>query len=414
EEKLYQRRWHGENTSHVNEHHQTANTHRVQREALARQGLSRFWDVHVPDSEKPRNVTYQLRPDTKMVVFWPDYSRSNPYQKLLYGKLRQTAEVVAGDIDAALRVIDTQAAPAANVTFHVHWLNALFKPDAEEATARAAVDGFLTKLEKFVWKGGRLIWTIHNTISHDTAFPELERELSARLAALAHHLHFHSRESVAEVATVFDLPSEKLRISRHGHYIGAYADYVSKDEARHVLGIGMDEDVILFSGQIRRYKGVDDLVTSFRRILAERPKTRLLLAGRPDFDPLEGLDPALTEAERARILSTGRFVEEGELQLFFRAADIAAYPYQKILTSGSLLLALSFGVPTVIPRVGMTADVLEGRDAGRLYEGSDALEAALRDMLRAKDEGRLAQMSTNARTIAEEMDWPDFGAVVVD
>src|SRR5699024_4540363 len=30
DEKLYQRRWHGENTSHVNEHHQTANTYRVQ------------------------------------------------------------------------------------------------------------------------------------------------------------------------------------------------------------------------------------------------------------------------------------------------------------------------------------------------------------------------------------------------
>lgn len=169
EEKLYQRRWHGENTSHVNEHHQTANTHRVQREALARQGLSRFWDVHVPDPEKPRNVTYQLRPDTRMVVFWPDYSRSNPYQKLLYGKLRQTAEVVAGDIDAALRVIDTKAAPAENVTFHLYWLNALFRKVTTEEAARTAAETFVTKLVRLRLAGARLIWTIHNTLSHDNA-----------------------------------------------------------------------------------------------------------------------------------------------------------------------------------------------------------------------------------------------------
>ncbi|NEX47755.1 glycosyltransferase, partial [Pseudotabrizicola algicola] len=415
EEKLYQRRWHGENTSHVNEHHQTTNTHRVQREALARQGLSRFWDVHVPDPQKPRNVTYQLRPDTRMVVFWPDYSRSNPYQKLLYGKLRQSAEVVAGDISAALRVLETQAAPPEAVTFHLHWLNFLFKPGADEPSARAAVEEFLTKLKKFLHKGGQLVWTIHNTVSHDTPFPELERDLSRQLAALAHRLHFHSGASVPEVAATFDVPVEKVRVSRHGSYIGAYPDFVGRDEARRVLGIGADEDVILFSGQIRPYKGVDDLVTAFRAILADRPKARLVLAGRPDFDALAGQDPAITEAERSRILSVGRFVEDGELQLFFRAADVAAYPYQKILTSGSMLLALSFGVPTVVPNVGMTRDVLDGRDAGRLYDaagGAPALEAALREVLAAKDEGLLPQMAERARRLAQEMDWPDFGAMV--
>jgi O-antigen biosynthesis protein len=387
----------------------------VQREALARQGLARFWDVDVPDPKKPRNVSYKLKPDTKMVVFWPDYSRSNPYQKLLYGKMRQHTEVVAGEIDAAMKVIDSQAALPAEVTFHLHWLNFLFKPDADEATTRATVDAFLSKIEKFVWKGGRLVWTIHNTLSHDTAFPEIERDLSVRLAAVAHDLHFHSAASVAEVAETFDLPRDKVRISRHGNYIGAYADYVSRAEARAAMGIGADDDVILFTGQIRPYKGVEDLVLAFRRILADRPQARLLLAGRPSFDPLESISPALTEAERSRILSTGRFVESGEWQLFLRAADIAAYPYQKILTSGSLLLALSFGVPAIIPQVGMTKEVLDGRQAGRLYDGSggaEALEAALRDLLSAKDEGRLDQMSRNARSLAEELDWPDFAATV--
>ncbi|NEX47745.1 glycosyltransferase [Pseudotabrizicola algicola] len=415
EEKLYQRRWHGENTSHVNEHHQTTNTHRVQREALARQGLSRFWDVHVPDPQKPRNVTYRRPDGLPMVVFWPDYSRGNPYQKLLYAKASAKAEVVAGDIDAVLHVLRTKGARPQDVVFHLHWLNALFRRITTQEAARAAADTFLAKLEQLRQTGARLVWTVHNTVSHDTPFAAIETDLSARIAGLADVIHLHCAGSQDEVAASFALPAEKVRISRHGSYIGAYPDYVSRDQARQYLGIGAQEDVILFTGLVRPYKGVEDLVSAFRSILADRPGARLIIAGHPWFDPLAALEPALTEDERSRVLTTGRFVNDSELQLFFRAADIAAYPYRRILTSGSLLLALSFGVPTVVPRSAMTAEVLEGQGAGHLYgadEGREGLEKGMRLLLEAKDNGRLAQMGASARVLAQRLDWPDFGDVL--
>lgn len=411
DEKLYQRRWHGENTSHVNEHHQTTNTHRVQREALKRQGLARTWDVHVPDPAKPRNVTYRLKEGTKMVVFWPDYSRSNPYQKLLYADLRQHAEVVAGDIDACLKLIDTKTAPPADITFHLHWINALFRGIQRPADAQAVADAFAGKLERLRMQGGRLVWTIHNTLSHDTLFPEVEIDLSARIAGMADVIHLHSAGSLEEVARVFPVPEERLLVARHGHYVGAYPDLVPRDEARAALGIAQDEDVILFTGLVRPYKGVEQLVGVFRRILADRPQARLLIAGQNWFDPLADLDPPLSSAESARILTTGRFVEDAEFQMFFRAADLAAYPYHRTLTSGSLMLALSFGVPTVIPRTAMTAEILQGREAGLIYDaegGEAALEAALRELLHAKDQGRLERISRNARRVAEETTWPDL------
>ena len=61
---------------------------------------------------------------------------------------------------------------------------------------------------------------------------------------------------------------------------------------------------------------------------------------------------------QARVTHVNRFIDEMELQLFFRAADVAAFPYRSILTSGSLLMALSFGVPVVIPEFGMTREHL--------------------------------------------------------
>jgi hypothetical protein len=157
---------------------------------------------------------------------------------------------------------------------------------------------------------------------------------------------------VAEVQGSFDIPPHKVRVSRHGHYIGAYPDFVSREAARDALGLAEGDDVILFTGQIRPYKGAEALIGVVRRLLAERPRAVLLLAGVMQFDLLAEVTPALTEAERARIRTTDRFLDDMEMQLFFRAADVAVYPYQKILTSGSLMLALSFGVPDGDPPGG--------------------------------------------------------------
>ncbi|MFN3825315.1 MAG: glycosyltransferase [Pseudorhodobacter sp.] len=411
DEILYQRRWHGGNTSHLNADRQTENTHHAQRAALARQGLSRVWTLAVPDPSRPREVTYRRAGNVPLVMVWPDFSQGNPYQRLLCEKASAQAEFVAGDVDAALRAVATPEGRQAGVIFHLHWLGALFRGVRRETVARAVAAEFGDKLLRFQAAGGRILWTLHNHLSHDTPFPEVERALSIRIAGLADRIHLHCDGSAAEVAKLFRLPKNRLCISRHGHYIGAYSDFVPRDQARAMLGIGAEEDVILFTGMIRAYKGVDQLVTAFRRILADRPQARLLIGGLEWVDPLAAVEPALTDTERTRILRSDRFLAEEELQVFFRAADIAAYPYQRTLTSGSLLLALSFGLPVAIPRSAMTAEVLEGQGAGALYTaggGVAALEAALRDLLAAKDAGQLPAMAARARARAEALDWPDF------
>ncbi|EKE43268.1 Chondroitin Polymerase [Oceaniovalibus guishaninsula JLT2003] len=414
DEVLYQRRWHGRNTSNVNETFQTANTHRVQREALGRLGLARFWDVKVLDTAQPRRITYMRRPRAPLVLFWPDYSWSNPYQPLLYGGLRHRTEVCAGDIDTALQAIWMMDDPA-DLTFHLHWVNFLFLDAADRTEAQARAAAFLERLDRFLSIGGRLVWTIHNTLSHDSPFADIEAGLAAGIARRAHVLHVHSAGQVAEIAQQFDIPAHKARVSAHGNYIGAYPDIVTRAEARRQLGLDDADDVILMSGQIRPYKGAEDLVAVVRRLLAERPRTLLLLAGRDKFGALDGLLAELAPTERDRIRATGRFVADSEMQVFFRAADFAVYPYRAILTSGSMLLALSFGLPTILPDVAMTREVLEGRDAGLLYdaaEGRDALEKAVRTLLARKDAGDLPQIAANARQTAERWPWPDFGAVL--
>lgn len=415
DELMYQRRWHGENTSSVDENFQTTNTYRVQQETLNRLGLSQFWRIHLPDPNQPRRITYKRHHDTRTVIFWPDYSRNNPYQQRLYAKARKNFEICAGDIDAALDALKDGSSPR-QLTFHLHWLNFLWREITEESEARRRCYEFIEKIKHFVWKGGRFVWTIHNTISHDTQFHDLEIELSEALAREAHALHFHCEGSVCEVAQCFAFDRKKVFVKQHGNYLTAYPDFVNRETARAELGIPAHDEVILFSGQVRPYKGVKQLITVFRRILADRPQARLLIVGETKFNPFEHIEPALSDTEKTRITSIKRFASNMELQLFFAAADIAIYPYQRILTSGSLMLALSYGIPAVVPKVAMTSEVIGLTQAGALYDvegGINALEHATRDLLgRVLSHPDPVALRTSLRARAAEFEWPDLTSLL--
>jgi glycosyltransferase involved in cell wall biosynthesis len=412
DEVLYQRRWHGGNTSQVRGVEQGRNTHFVQQRALDRMGLAPHWALHAPDPEAPRKVQYQRQ--TPRVFFWPDYSRHNPYQRLLYASARHRAEFIAADIDTVLDVLADDPGDPGMTTFHLHWLNKLTDQARSADEAKALTDAFLAKLHRLKALGGRLIWTVHNTLSHDTAWPSVETNLAQGIIALADHVHLHSAASIPEVSAVFPIPDDKLRILPHGAYTGCYPDYVSRKGARAALGLSASDDVILFLGQIRPYKGVEALLTAFNKVQRDRPDALLLVAGQIKDDLRGAFDAMLGNHAQPRVRLFNRFIDDAELQLFFGAADFAVFPYRRVLTSGSAIASLGFGVPVVAPDVGMTRELLGGRNAGLLYDPSDAagLERTMQQMLGLKDQDRLAAMGKAARAHAAALSWQDFGQML--
>lgn len=418
-EIMYQRRWHGENTSHVNEAFQTTNTYRVQREALKRIGMDRTWDVHIANPEMPREVTYRRVGSRQRVIFWPDYSRANPYQRLLYRAAQDRCEIMGGDIEAALLAIrEVGPGESSQVTFHLHWLNKVLEHAVTLGEASDRAQAFLSRLREFKFCGGRLVWTIHNTLSHDLPFPQVERGLAREIALLADAVHIHSAGSLPEIEAVFPVPHDKLHVRRHGAYLDTYPDFTERPRARRELGLSADDEVILFLGQIRPYKGLGTLISAFARMAHHRPRLRLVLAGSGTVDTiLADLDPGL----RDRVHVFNRYIDDMEIQLFTHAADVMVLPYQNILTSGSLLLALSFGLPSILPSYGMIREVLKTDssglgDCGLHYApgaGDDALVDALHKFLHRLDAGEGPRMSAAARACAETQTWEDISDMLL-
>lgn len=383
----------------------------LHRNALMRLGMDRFWSVTEPDRANPAAPRYRRRGQGNQVFFWPDYSTANPYQRLLYARTTEHTEVMAGDIDLALDAARRRDPGAdGKVVFHLHWLNRITETARSADEATRAATAFLAKLKDFRGVGGRLVWTIHNAISHDLPFAQVETRLSQEIADIADAVHVHSRASLPEIDVCFTVAREKLHIARHGAYHQAYPDFVDRTRARAELQIDPEDEVILFIGKFRPYKGIEELLAAFRAIVPNRPRARLVLAG---SGPAEALldSAALSLTVRSRITLANRFIDDMELQLFFNAADFAVYPYRRILTSGSLLLALSFGVPSVVPAFGMTQEVIGDGEAGIVYDAqgaAEALETALRQMFQRIDRGEHPTMTTAARRIAQAAEWENI------
>jgi glycosyltransferase involved in cell wall biosynthesis len=69
------------------------------------------------------------------------------------------------------------------------------------------------------------------------------------------------------------------------------------------------------------------------------------------------------------------------MQVFLRAADVAVLPHRGSLNSGALMLALTFGLPVVVPRDTALVDEVDDRfavayDPAQPGGLADALERA--------------------------------------
>ncbi len=328
----------------------------------------------------------------------------NPYLRLLYGHL--AAHGFELDQNPRFSLTWLWQARSSVGFLHFHWPESLYRYGRGPVRLRGLLSW--AKLALFaarLWTARaldyRLVWTIHQVLPHESSNRDLDRR-AARLLARACHLliaHDHWTSSDARFQLAI---SSKIAVVPHGSYIGVYPEGLPRGEARRALGLPQDSFVFLCFGELRAYKEIDVLLEAFSSL--PLPKARLLVAGNPK---IEGVASAVrgASANDSRILSLLEFIPGPRVAELFLASDAAVLPRRDGGTSGSLVLALSMGLPVVAADVPTVRELTRDGDAGWLFRPHElsslrtSLERAGTDRSEAQARGRCAF------EIAKELTW---------
>jgi len=160
----------------------------------------------------------------------------------------------------------------------------------------------------------------------------------------------HSESDRRLVAAKYRIPDERVHVIPHGLYDQYRA--ASGDEARKTLGLGGDY-VILTFGLIRPYKGIPNLIKAFGELPEDTAgRSRLLIVGEI-WEDREAVTKAVAACKyKERITLVDEYIPDDAIPFYFNAADVVALPYLRASQSGVAHIAMAFGKPIVVSKVG--------------------------------------------------------------
>ena len=338
-------------------------------------------------------------------ILMPSY-QWNPYQRLLAAALVEAGVEATAVHEWSQRspILGTWLAQGRPDVIHMQWIHNFVGGRSGTPSSRE-VRWFDYQLRIVKALGARVVWTVHNLKSHDSSGDDAldakaHRIIIERADAIIFHCD-HAREALTEMYGASDAAQGRMHVVPHGNYVRQYDVDLDQAQAREALRLPAGGTVFAFVGSIRGYKNVGELLDAFMGVPGIGPDDRLLVCGKPLPRKL-GRDLEKTAGDDPRIVLRLDRVPEEDLSRILRASDVAVMPFRDILTSGSVILALSHGRPVIAPAKGCLPGTMPP-DATFLYD-PDAPDA-LGDAIGAAAAADLAAMGRRARAFADTIDW---------
>ncbi|MFI9310571.1 glycosyltransferase family 4 protein [Streptomyces triculaminicus] len=157
-------------------------------------------------------------------------------------------------------------------------------------------------------------------------------------------------------------------------------------------------------------KGLPVVMRALPRILAERPGTRLLVAGLGDEREAVASLPPET---RAQVEFLGMVSDEDKARLL-RSVDVYLAPNTGGESFGIILVeAMSAGAPVLASDLDAFAQVLDQGAAGELFANEDADDLAAAAVRLLGDADRRAELSERGSRHVRRFDWSTVGADIL-
>ncbi len=212
----------------------------------------------------------------------------------------------------------------------------------------------------------KIIWTVHNNMPHECKAQKLTINFMNFMAKKADKIHILCKETINN--EYLQKYKEKVIYIPHGDYIDNYEKADIDIYERY--NISKEKKIMLFIGQVRKYKNIELLINAFRNSKIENNNYILLICGNcPD----EQYKDEIKKISDSNIYFDFNFIKDEEIESYLEYSKILVAPYNKksSLNSGTLWMAMSYRKTMMLPVIGCVKDIENYKDILYTYDYKD-------------------------------------------
>lgn len=216
-----------------------------------------------------------------------------------------------------------------------------------------------------------------------------------------------SDQAKKETIEYFKVPSWRIEVIKNG-VSESFNSRVEGEELRERLGYTVEDFVVLYTGRLTEEKGVQDLISAFKRI--DDSEVKLLIVGEGDYqDKLEKLSRPISD----RVKFQGR-VNYREMPEYYGGSDLYVLPTHWDIQPLGCLEAMACGTPVIASDVGGVPEIVKDGYNGTLVPPHSPKRVA-REILRLRDEGDVYERYVeNGTEFASERTWDSIAKKTLD
>ena len=172
------------------------------------------------------------------------------------------------------------------------------------------------------------------------------------------------------------------------------------------------DDVILFFGYIRKYKGLDILLDAMPEVFSNR-NIKLLIAGEFYDDEKKYLNKLTDLNLSENIFLVKEFIPNDDVKFFFSACDLVVLPYLSATQSGIIPVAYFYDKPVVVTDVGALTEVVEDGNTGYVVKPNDEGSLA-KAICKFFESGERQSIEENIVNEKKKYDWETFTTGIIN
>lgn len=246
---------------------------------------------------------------------------------------------------------------------HIHWPTILYGSKYVLKSLYLLKRNFILLFVLKHFYKVKIVWTVHNLHAHDYPHPWIDRLGSFIVKHFADAVVCQQKSTCGRLS-VDAHSKQKVVYIPHGNFIDAYGEYVERDRTlRTSLGFSEDDLVLLSFGAIAPYKENKKIIEIFKKACAAHRtgdrNLKLLIVGKGSPAHVAKLT-ACAQGD-ANIVIRNSFIPTLDVSKYLSIADYSVFYYDDSeMTSGGMILSLSYGLPVItrdIPAAESVTDV---------------------------------------------------------